>query len=299
MSRTAARNQSDLARLERAAAHEFALGAKNQNIRMGCREAVKTFFEYRFGAVDQLLHERPPVFSLCCSDKFLAYAFGIARELCRKIDDELFERPVLLVVTKVGHRHRDGARVRFAMGCTQSSGVRAPIGFEERRTLGAGQMANLEDGRDMLRRNWHQIRRISNLGHERAVFAQCRRKLQPSPGRTVIECPPQDDLVIRDVAVARPAGTFACIVLHELTIAIAALSRATATGATESVVSPVASSGVVRRISAAASPQSETSTPRFRPASTVRAISASTAGLPVSLRSATVPRSRAAAIVYW
>src|ERR1700691_4939897 len=103
MSRTAARNQGDLARLERAAAHEFAFGAKQQDIRMGCREAVKTFFEYRVDAVDQLLHERPPVFLMYRSNSS-AYALGIARELRRKIDDELLERPVLLVVAEVRHR---------------------------------------------------------------------------------------------------------------------------------------------------------------------------------------------------
>lgn len=87
--------------------------------------------------------------------------------------------------------------------------------------------------------------------------------------------------------------------IHAVTLAMAALSRATAIGETDRVVKPVASSAFVKRVSAAASPQSETSTPRLRPASTVRAISASTAGWPASLRSATAPISRAAAIVYW
>src|SRR6267154_780951 len=181
--------------------------------------------------------------------------------------------------------------------------MRASIGLEERRTLGAGQMADFEDDRDMLRRDRHEIGRIGDLGHEGAVLAQRRRKLEPGPGRPVVEHPPQDKLVAGDIAVAAPGGLFACLVRHVPTLepafAMAALSRATVTGATERLVSPVASSAVVRRVAAAASPQSDTSTSRLRAASTVRAISASTAGLPASLRSATEPISRAAAIVYW
>src|SRR5687767_11710746 len=160
-------------------------------------------------------------------------------------------------------------------------------------------MADFEDDRDMLRRDRHQIGRIGDLGHERAVLAQRRCKLEPGPRRPIVEHPPQDDLVVRDIAVAWRTRVFACFVRHEPTFAIAALSRATVNGATERLVSPVASSAVVRRVSAAASPHSETSTSRLSAASTVRAISASTAGWPASLRSATAPISRAAAMVYW
>src|SRR6476660_8262652 len=261
-------------------------------------KSVKAFFEYRLGAVDQLFHKRPPDCSLAVRINPSADALGVARKLRRKIDDELFERAVLLVVAEIRHRHRDGARARFAMGCAQPAGMRASVGFQECRALGAGQMADIEDNRDMLRRYRHHIGRIGDLGHEGAVLAQRRRKLEPGPGRPVVQYPPQDDLVVGDIAIARPAGLFACFVRHERTFAIAALSRATAIGDTERLVSPVASSAVVRRVSAAASPQSETSTPRLRAASTVRAISASTAGLPASLSSATEPISRAAAIVY-
>src|SRR2546430_15556599 len=130
-------------------------------------------------------------------------------------------------------------------------------------------------------------------------LARRRRKLEPGPRRPVVEHPPQDNLVIGDIAVARRTRVFVCFVRHEPTLAIAALSRATVNGATERILKPVASSAVVRRVSAAASPHSETSTPRLRAASTVPAISASTAGWLASLRSATPPLSRAAAIVYW
>src|SRR5712691_11712961 len=263
------------------------------------RKPVKTFFEHRIGAIDQLLHKRPPDGSLAVRINPSAHALGVARELRRQIDDELFKRAVLLVVAEVRHRHRDGARACFAMGCAQPAGMRAPIGFQESRTLGTGQMADFEDDRDMLGRNRHRIGRIGDLSHEGAVLAQSRCKLEPRPRRPVVEYPTQDDLVVGDISVARPAGLFGCIVHHEPTLAIAALSRATATGATERVASPVASSAVVRRVSAAASPQSDTSTSRLRAASTVRAISDSTAGWPASLRSVTEPMSRAAAIVYW
>src|ERR1700704_5636443 len=43
-----------------------------------------------------------------------AHALGVAREPRSEIDNELFERTVLLVVAEVGNSHRDGARVRFA-----------------------------------------------------------------------------------------------------------------------------------------------------------------------------------------
>src|SRR6266702_461841 len=223
--------------------------------------------------------------------------FCKARELRGEIHDELLERAILLVVTKFGYGHRNDTRVRFAVGCAQSSGVRAAIRIEKCRTLGAGQMADFEDDRDMLRRDRHQISRIRDLAHERAILAQLRCKLQPGPRRPIVEHLSQDYLVFCDVLVTRRVLTD--IVLHEPTSAIAALSRATAIGDTERVVSPVASSALVSRVSAAASPQRETSTPRFSPASTVAAISASTAGLLASLRSATAPMSRAAAIVYW
>src|SRR4030095_3877427 len=93
-----------------------------------------------------------------------ADALGVARKLRGKIDDELFERAVLLVVAEIGHRYRDGARARFAMGWAQPAGMRASVGFQEGRALGAGHMADFEDDRDMLRRNRHQISRIGNLG---------------------------------------------------------------------------------------------------------------------------------------
>src|SRR5882724_3366490 len=228
----------------------------------------------------------------------LADTLGVARELRREIDDELFERTVFLFVAEVWHGHGDVAGARFAMGRAQAPGMRPSVSLNECRALGPGKMADLENDCDVLCRYRHQIARISDLGHERAVLAQRRRQLQARPRRPVVEHPPQDGLVVRDIAVVRPVGLSAFIAGHGFTVAIVALSQATATGDTESVVSPVASSVFVRLVSAAASPQNETSTPRARAASTVRAISASTAGLPVSLRSATAPMSRAAAIVY-
>ena len=60
MSRAASRNQRDFAWFQRATAHKFALGAEKQDIGVRCGEAVKTFFEYSIGAVDQLFHERSP-----------------------------------------------------------------------------------------------------------------------------------------------------------------------------------------------------------------------------------------------
>src|SRR4030081_2460307 len=113
----------------------------------GCK-GVKTFFEYRIGAVDQLFHKRPPDGSLAVLMNPSADALGVARELRRKIDDELFERAVLFVVAEVGHRHRDGARARFAMRSAQPAGMRASVGFQKCRTLGARQMADFEDDRD-------------------------------------------------------------------------------------------------------------------------------------------------------
>src|SRR5260370_1282525 len=98
-----------------------------------------------------------PMVSLVVRINPSAHALGVARELRRKIDDELFERTVLLVIAEVGHRDRDGARARFAMGCAQPAGMRASVGFQECRPLGAGQMADFEDDRDMLRRYRHQI----------------------------------------------------------------------------------------------------------------------------------------------
>src|SRR6266702_2540951 len=150
---TAARDQRDLAGLQRPAAHEFALRTKQQDIGVRGRKAVKALLEYRVGAVDQLFHERPPDGSLTVLMNPSADALGVARELRRKIDDELFERTVLLVVAKVRHRHRDGARARFAMGCAQPTGMRASVGYQECCALGAGQMANFEDDRDVLGRN--------------------------------------------------------------------------------------------------------------------------------------------------
>src|ERR1700733_15430634 len=101
MSRAAARNQRDLARLQRTAAHEFALGAEQQDIRVRGGEAVETFFENRVGAVDQLLHERPPAcFYLAVRINPSADAPGIARHPRGKVDDQLLERAVLLVVAE-------------------------------------------------------------------------------------------------------------------------------------------------------------------------------------------------------
>src|SRR3954451_20173582 len=105
-----------------------------------------------------------------------AYALGVARELRRKIDDEPFELAVLFVVAEIGHRHQDCARTRFAMGRPQPAGMRASVGFEECRALGAGQMAYFEDNADMLYGNWHQIGGIGDLGHEGAILAQRCRK---------------------------------------------------------------------------------------------------------------------------
>src|SRR4029078_5231693 len=187
-----------------------------------------------------------------------ADALGVARKLRRKIDDELLERAVFLVVAEVGHRHRNGAGARFAMGCAQPAGMRASIRFQECRPLDTGQMADLEDDRDMLCRNRHQIGRVGDVGHEGAVLAQRRRELEPGPGRPVVEYLPQDKLVVGDIAVAGLARLFACLFRHEPALepalAIAALSRATVTGATDRLVSPVASSALGRRGEAGAPP---------------------------------------------
>src|SRR4051812_35035758 len=100
------------------------------------RKAVKTFFEYRTGAVDQLFHKRPSAGLFAVRIDPSADAFGIARELCRQIDDESFERTVLLVVAKVRHRHRDGTGARFTMGRAQPARMRASVSFQECRALG-------------------------------------------------------------------------------------------------------------------------------------------------------------------
>src|SRR6185369_8530206 len=100
------------------------------------RKAVKTFFEYRIGAVDQLFHNALPMVYLRVRINPSADALGIARELRRKIDHELFERTVLLVVAEVRHRHRDGTRARLTMGCSQPARMRASVGLQECRTLG-------------------------------------------------------------------------------------------------------------------------------------------------------------------
>src|SRR5436305_10159759 len=120
--RAAARNQRDLALLQRSAANEFALGAKKQDVCMGCRETVQTFFEYCIGAVDQLFHERPPVWSLVQINGS-THTFGIARELRGEVHDQLFERTVLLVVAEVGYGHRDNAGARLAVRCAQPAGM--------------------------------------------------------------------------------------------------------------------------------------------------------------------------------
>src|SRR3954468_12788029 len=109
---------------------------------MRAGKTVKTFFEYRLGAVYQLFHKRPPDGSLAVRINPSADGLGVARKLRRKIDDELFERAVLLIVAEVRYRHRACACARFAMGSAQPAGMRASIGLEERRTLGARQMAD-------------------------------------------------------------------------------------------------------------------------------------------------------------
>ena len=88
------------------------------------------------------------------------------------------------------------------------------------------------------------------------------------PGRPVVEHRAQDRLVGRD----RHTGAFPIVTLrlrscgaaHGIA-AIAALTRATATGETDTVASPVPRSLGRSDRSAPASPQSETSTPRARP----------------------------------
>jgi hypothetical protein len=66
------------------------------------------------------------------------HALGITREPRCEIDNELFERTVLLVVAKVGHSHRDVSGSRFAMGRAQAPGMRPSIGLKECRALGTG-----------------------------------------------------------------------------------------------------------------------------------------------------------------
>src|ERR1700736_306259 len=99
-----------------------------------------------------------------------ADTLGVARELRREIDDELFEGTVFLFVAEVGHGHRDVAGARFAMGRAQAPGMRPSIGLDECRALGSGKMADLENDCDVLCRYRHQIGRIGNLGYERTVL---------------------------------------------------------------------------------------------------------------------------------
>ncbi|WP_167558555.1 hypothetical protein [Bradyrhizobium canariense] len=71
-----------------------------------------------------------PIVNLVVRINLSADALGIAREPRGKINNELFKRTVFLVVAEIGHRHRDGACARFAVGCAQSSGVCASVGFD-------------------------------------------------------------------------------------------------------------------------------------------------------------------------
>src|SRR5712675_344280 len=89
-----------------------------------------------------------------------AHALGVAREPRREIDNELFERTVLLVVAEVGHGHRDVAGARFAMGRAQATRMRPSVGLEECCALRTGEVADLENDRHMFRRYRHQIGRI-------------------------------------------------------------------------------------------------------------------------------------------
>src|ERR1700730_15222026 len=212
---------------------------------MGGSETVQAFLKYGLGAVDQHFHERPPIVLPAVQLSPSAHALGIARKARSEIDNELFERTVLLVVAEVGNSQRDGARARFAKWRAQAPGMRPSVGLEECRPFGTREMANIENDRDILRRYRHQIGRIGDLGYERAVLAQRRCELQPCTGWPVVENSSQDGLVVGNVAVA--ALVLACMVGHGLTVAIVALRRATATGDTESVVSPVASSAFVSR----------------------------------------------------
>src|ERR1700688_4062930 len=109
---------------------------------MGSGETIQAFFKYRLGAVDQHFHQRsPPRLFFAVRLDPSAHALGVAREPRSEIDNELFERTVLLVVTEVGHDHRDVAGARFAMGRAQTPGMRPSIGLDESRALGAGKMA--------------------------------------------------------------------------------------------------------------------------------------------------------------
>src|ERR1044072_6751399 len=96
----------------------------------------------------------------------------------------------------------------------QAPGMRPSISLEECRSLGTGKMAYLENDCDMLRRYRHQIGRIGDLGHDRAVLAQRRGELQPCTGWPVVEHPSQDGLVVGNVAVDTLVRLFARIIGH-------------------------------------------------------------------------------------
>src|SRR4051794_23608771 len=159
--------------------------------------------------------------------------------------------------------------------------MRGAIGREESVLLMRREMADVEDGLEMLQRNRRGIGRIDDLRDEAAVLADRLRQPLPRARGPAVDNRTQDRLVsgkrTRGLRCIRLAHAFSASAARS-SARIAALTCGSRAGDTDNARTPVLSSAGMALTSPAASPQIETSTPRARPARTTCAIMARTPG---------------------
>src|SRR4030095_5582856 len=86
--------------------------------------------------------------------------------------------------------------MRMTVRSLLAARMRARIGLEKLPSILMREMADLENGRQMRRRNRHRIGRIADLRNEGAVLAECDGKALTRSRWAVLEHAPQDILVV-------------------------------------------------------------------------------------------------------
>ena len=158
--RAAARNQRDLARLQRLAPHELAVGAEGQDVGVGGGKAVEALGQDSVDAVHELLHSSPPGFA------------QKARHFVHEFAHRLVECGVGLVVAEVRHQQRQVPHLAPGVADLEPPRMRLPVGAEEGLALSRTEVADREQRRQVALRNGRGVARAGHLGDEAAVLAE-------------------------------------------------------------------------------------------------------------------------------
>ncbi len=155
--------------------------------------------------------------------------------LADELGDRLVECGVVFLFAQIRHQQRQVARLERRCADLELARMRAAVGGQERVALAGAEMADREDGGDVLLRDRRGVAGAGDLGDEAAMLAERLGEPLARAGRPRFEHARQDLLVGADVVLAgRRRRSRAISQARRAGAAMAALARASCAGATDS-----------------------------------------------------------------